>query len=244
MASKVQYHSERKASTKPFLRYPVKVNFFINPSNISSSMSRMVDNAFEASWMGPPKRWKELACSKSDTLMVGSLLKALAKRRPPTPAPEMITCKGLAPEISVDFVALHTMLAARWSCRAALLRPAAAATARTTAPCTRAVGRLVVAVTRLCTGCACRDACDRTPREVAGEVLTKPMLGPEDDMIAKKKAPAAPAPTATLSSRVHGSMFALDFLGRAALPIRLRTSSDSLPRQGAGFGATKLARTA
>mmetsp|Transcript_56918 Transcript_56918/g.123151 ORF Transcript_56918/g.123151 Transcript_56918/m.123151 type:complete len:249 (+) Transcript_56918:1218-1964(+) len=96
MASKGQNHSVLRASTRPFFLQPVKENFVINFSKRSLSMSLMTERAFEASWIGPPNRANSSACSMMETFSVGTLQRALAAIRPPTPPPAIRTRSGFS----------------------------------------------------------------------------------------------------------------------------------------------------
>eukprot|EP00953_Heterococcus_sp_UTEX-ZZ885_P031829 16665-Heterococcus_DN1.PRE.4 len=83
----------------PFVRTPVKVNFFMSSVKRSASIALIVLRALLANWIGPPNRLNESVFSKTVTSKP-LCFKYLAAMSPPTPPPLRMTRSGLASLIS------------------------------------------------------------------------------------------------------------------------------------------------
>mmetsp|Transcript_67500 Transcript_67500/g.117447 ORF Transcript_67500/g.117447 Transcript_67500/m.117447 type:complete len:210 (+) Transcript_67500:97-726(+) len=98
--SNLAYHSSRIPSLMPFSLSPVSVNFSMMLSYTGASISFSTCSALDANWMGPPKRLNWSVRSSTWTCIFGSLTRLLARARPPTPAPAIMTRKGFSSVIS------------------------------------------------------------------------------------------------------------------------------------------------
>ena len=105
--SNLAYHSSRMPSLMPFVRFPVHVTCASISSYSDSSIARKFCIAFDASWIGPPKRLNSVVRSSTvystgTDVSWSACCRQFASARPPTPAPQMSTRRGSFSETSSE----------------------------------------------------------------------------------------------------------------------------------------------